>query len=177
MKRTICTALAAVCAFGVLTGAAFAQEGQTGIAVKAGWFFPQERIARDAGTNWFSAGFEYILRGATLGAPAPSPENHISVSLDYYGRGDFRHVPILLNWHRHFRNDLYFTGGVGIGFVTSPEAGPGPAATTTRSRFAYALGVGWIFQTGPSPLFAEIRWIGSQESAVNGFGTYIGMRF
>ena len=74
-----------------------------------------------------------------------------------------------------FRNEqIYLSGGAGIGFGHVPATGGG---SKTDTEFAFQLSVGYDFVKAQTPLFVELRYFGSSESKLTGFGIYGGIRF
>ncbi len=170
MKKIVIAALAA--SIGAAS-AVYAQETKPlGLSVRAGLFFPTSGDARDEGQTWISGGLDYKLGDLKFGNNRPGYSSHYSISADYYGKGDFRNIPVLLNWVA--RNDqFYYSAGAGVGFARFPDS-----ATTTRSKtiFSYALAVGYDFQKGTTPIFVEGRYMGASESKLAGFGVFLGVR-
>lgn len=153
----------------VLSGAAMtanAQEAPVGLSVRAGLFLPSDAGTRDAGNYWFAFGAEFKLRDL-MPSKTGNP-SEISVSLDYANKGDFRTLPVTLNYTRH-NGDLYYTVGAGISFTKN--------TTDDNSKFAYQGGIGFDFQKGAHPFFAEVRFLGNEDPKLNGFVFYVGTRF
>lgn len=167
-------ALAGIIAIGIgLTSHAEAQYSKPlGLSVRAGLFLTGDGDARDReGRNWFAIGVEYKLRDLKFGKAGDN--SSYSISLDYYGKGNYGNMPILFNYIG--RNQaFYYSAGVGLGFARVPDAG-GSSDTTTE--FAYQLSFGYDFNKMSTPFFAELRFYGSNETQLNGFGLLGGVRF
>jgi len=167
-------ALATIMAVGIgLTSHAHAQYKKPyGLSFRAGVFLTGDGDARDReGRNWIALGLEYKLRDLNFGAAGTS--GSYSISMDFYGKGNYGNIPVLLNYIG--RNDaFYYSAGIGVGFAKVPDAG-GSSDTTTE--FAYQLSIGYDFNKMSTPFFAELRFYGSNETQLNGFGILGGVRF
>ncbi|MBS1718483.1 MAG: hypothetical protein JSS72_12205 [Armatimonadetes bacterium] len=154
--------------------AAQAQVSKTmGLSVRAGVFFPTNSDARAEGKNWFIGGADYRLNSGALGGMAGGPVNSISsISVDYYNKGDFQNLPVLLNVTTR-QNELYYTMGAGIAFAQIPN---GSGGRESKNGLAYAVAIGMNFEQGKSPLFIEGRYYGSSRSELNGFAVMLGIR-
>lgn len=165
MKR-----FALICALGAFAVAvAPAQETKpVGVSVKGGFFFPSKKSAREAGSNWFVLGADYKLKDLKYASGPDGMSTSLSLSVDYASKGDFRSVPVLVNYVSR-RNEMYYFAGIGMGFLKGPTTG-------NESRMAYQLGVGYDFQRGANSMFVEGRWLGSARDEVSGFAVTIGIR-
>lgn len=144
-----------------------------GVSVRAGLMFPSAKSSRDIGAQWFAVGLDYKMGDLRFGQTGNERSMQWSLSLDYYGKGDSSCVPILVNIVQ--RNEaVYYFGGIGIGFARVPISS---VEIANRTKLCYGFGVGYDFQTGPTPLFVEGRWFGCSESKLNGLGLMIGARF
>ena len=173
MNRRIMLAALGLAAASAVTTSAIAQETKPmGLSIRAGGFFPTSEDARDENRTWLAFGAEFKLKDVNFGMSEPGSSSHLSVSVDYMGSGDFRSMPILLNWVGR-NNEFYYTAGAGYTFGRHQTS-----ATTTddRNAFAYSLGIGYDFQQGRTPFFVEGRFWGSSESDFNGSGLYVGVR-
>lgn len=163
-----------------MSGTATAQETKPmGLSVRVGIFMPTQSEARDLGSNWFSGGLEYKIKDLGFGIGDPSASTSLTVSVDFMGKGQFQHVPVLVNYVGR-RNEIYWTVGAGVGLVRADEVVsiglPVMRETKSSTSFAYQFGVGYDFQQGRSPVFIEARYFGSGKNAVNGLGIFLGMR-
>jgi hypothetical protein len=139
-----------------------------GIKLRLGAFFPTNESTTDATSNTlFAFGAEYKL---SLGAPSFGEfVGGTSVSADYFQKNDYGMIPVLLNYVGT-RGPLSLSAGVGVGFVSLPG--------TNSSKFAYQLGAAYDFPSSSNvPLFVEGKFFGSEQSRLNGFGLYVGVRF
>jgi hypothetical protein len=96
-----------------------------------------------------------------------------SISVDWYGKGDFRNVPVLLNYVGR-QDQIFYTVGVGAGFARYPR---NVAEVEDEVKFAYQFGIGYDIQRTGNPIFIEAKYFGTTESKVNAFGVFIGIRF
>ncbi|HVL38596.1 MAG TPA: hypothetical protein VM328_04310 [Fimbriimonadaceae bacterium] len=165
MRWIVPTLLGAAC-FTAATPADAQVTQSSGISLRAGLFFPSDSAARDEGASWFAFGADYRLGDLQLGM-TPGYTAHLSLSADVFSKGDYRNVPVLLNYVGR-TSEFYYSAGAGFGF--------GRVAGEARTRFAYALGVGYDFMQGAMPLFAEAKYFGSSDSALNGFAVFVGIR-
>lgn len=167
MTARFATPLLALCA---LASAGLAQESKPlNFSVRLGVFQPSNGSARDAGKSWFAIGVETRIKHFGVSATNPGMSSYLTISGDSYGKGDFRAIPVLVNYV-YRNNELYFTGGAGISFVDEP-------GDESNTRAAFALGVGWDFQKGRTPLFVEAKWFTHTSSdRLNGLGLYVGIR-
>lgn len=173
MTKTIAIALAvtlatvaAVPAFGQMTK-------PLGLSLRAGPFFPSASRASDEGKTWFVAGLEYKLGDLNFSGVDAKTSSSYSISLDYYGKGDFRSVPVTLNYVGR-TDQFYFSAGAGVAFTRIRTTAN---QTKSNSEFAYQFSVGYDFVKGTTPVFVEARYYGSAETDLNGFGLLIGTRF
>ena len=157
---------------------AFAQESKpVGLSVRAGVFFPSNGDTKTATSKtWFVGGLDYKLPNigglGTMGA-GKAGGSEFNLSVDYFQKGDFRSVPVLVNWVGG-QNEVFYSVGAGLGFNKLPD---GNGGTSSKSAFAYAVAVGYNFQQGKSPIFVEARYYGSSKSQLNGFGLEAGIHF
>lgn len=162
--------LGAVSAAFALCAVASAQSPATplGLKLRVGAFFPTNESTTDATSNaLFAFGAEYRL---SLGAPSFGQfVGGTSVSVDYFQKNDYGMIPVLLNYVGT-RGPLSLSAGVGVGFASLPGA--------NTSKFAYQLGAAYDFPTSSSvPIFVEGKFFGSEQSRLNGFGLYVGIRY
>lgn len=174
MKKPTATLLAALAVFGAATQANAQYQKPIGVSARVGLFYPSNGDARDVeGQGWFGLGAEYKIRDLHFSDNNSKYTSMLTASLDYYGKGSFSQVPLLLNYVAHMES-FYWTGGVGIGFGRVPVAAGGSESDT---EFAFQVGVGYDFVKSQLPLFLELKYFGSSESKLNGFGIYGGIRF
>ncbi len=147
-------ALSAVLSVG-LAGAAMAQYSEPmGLSVRGGFF---------RGSN-LAFGLEYKIRDARYGMSNPGYSQGYSLSLDWYERNGERNMPLLFNYVA--RNDqVFYSGGAGIGFADG------------ENEFTYQLGIGYDFTRANNPFFVELKYFGTTDASLNGFGIYGGVRF
>lgn len=139
------------------------------LSFRAGGFFAQGVPKNVEGTNWFTAGLELKLRDLSTGGASNA---HYSVSLDYYGKGSYSNIPLLLNYVS--RGDhFYWSAGAGVSFAHTPGVG----GSDSEMEFAYQLSVGKDFVRNATPLFVEFRYFGSNVSDLSGFSLVGGIRF
>lgn len=173
MKRFVSIAVISALVFG-LAGAASAQATTPkGFSLRGGLFFPSNGAARDESRTWLGLGLDYRL--GYLGQRTVGPRElatFASLSIDYYGSGDFSNIPVLLNYTAR-QDSLYASAGAGLGFQRRPE----PGGSEGNVRFTFQLSAGYDFVRFRSPLFAEVRYWGSSSAQHAGFGVYGGIRF
>jgi hypothetical protein len=177
MKSRFGLAVTAI-AFGVaLATPSLAQEVGTkpvGVSLRAGVFFPSSSEAKDGGGNtWFGVGLDYKLGNLRFGGMNEGYSASWGISLDYYGKGDFRNVPVLVNYVGR-ADQFFYSAGAGLGFARAVTA---PGRITSSTEFSYQLSVGYDFLRGSTPLFLEARYHGSAESRLNGYAINLGVRF
>lgn len=167
----------ALAAGALLASSAYAGTVQTGrplgLGIRAGVFITTSSVARAIEENvWFGVGVDYQIGSLNLGSGPEGFMSSYGISLDYLGKGDFRSVPVLLNYIAR-KEQMYFSVGAGVAFVRFPSS-----ATTLedQTKFAYQLSVGYDFQRGQTPIFLEARYHGNSESRLSGFGFYVGVR-
>jgi hypothetical protein len=172
MNRRIMLAALGVVAAGAVSASAIAQETKPmGLSLRIGAFFPSSDDAQAENKTWLAAGLEYKLKDLNFGNTTPGMSSHLSLSVDYMGSGDFRSIPILVNYVGR-NNEFYYTAGIGYTFGRNEAGG----VTDDRNALAYSLGVGYDFSKGSTPFFVEGRFWGSSESDFNGFGIHVGIR-
>jgi hypothetical protein len=174
MNRRIMLAALGVVAASALTASALAQETKPmGLSIRAGGFFPSSSASRNESSTWLGLGAEFKLKDMNFGTAQPGTSSHLSLSVDYMGSGDFRSMPVLVNWVAN-TNEFYYTAGVGYTFGRHMTGTP--AVAEDRNTLAYSFGLGYNFQQGKNPFFVEGRFWGSSESDFNGLGVYVGVR-
>jgi len=172
MKKIITLAVVTALSSLVAISPANAQESKSsGVSVRAGLFFPSATNASNVGKNWFGFGLEYKLGDLNMGAQKGSNASY-SVSIDMFSKGDFRNAPLLLNYISRTEN-IYYKAGAGVSFLKYPIGG----GTESKTDFGYQLAIGYDFNKGNMPYFAEVVWFGSSKSEVNGLALMGGVRF
>jgi hypothetical protein len=152
----------------------FAQETRPmGLSLRFGAFMPSERLAKDEGETWFGGGVEYRIQDLAMGENGGAA-GQLSISLDYFNKGDFTRVPLLLNYTARMEQ-FYFIAGAGVDFAEYRTVRGAP--TKSRTEFAWQAGVGFDLAKGPTPVFVEAKWLGSQREVLNGWGVFVGVRF
>ena len=156
----------------IMIGAmAIAQDSSTPISVRVGFDYPVIAATRNAEKEFYAIGLQRKI--SSLNSSANYNEA-LELSIDYYGRGNFRHIPILLNYVGYSKKgDTYFGLGAGFGFIKRPAG----AGTESIGRFAYAGTVGMNLSSGETASFVELKYFGSEASGLNVFGVYFGVRF
>lgn len=151
---------------------AFAQESKPlGVSARLGLFFPSSNAAQDEGANWLGIGLDYKLGDLKSGA-AKGYNASYGLSLDYFNKGDFRSLPILLTYTGR-QERFYYTVGGGVSLNKVAQGG----GSRSDTEFAYAVGLGVDFTRFNQPMFAELRWMGNSDSTLSGFGVFVGIRF
>ncbi len=154
------------------TAPAIAQQTKPmGLSVRIGLFFPSSAGAKAAGKNWFGGGLEYKLGDLNYGAQKGAATSY-SISIDSFSKGNYSNTPILVNYVSRTEN-IYYKVGAGISMLKYPVVG----GTESKSQFGYQFALGYDFNKGNMPYFAEVVWFGSTKSDVNGLGIFGGIRF
>jgi hypothetical protein len=171
MKKTVLALAVAA-----LAAPAFAQyEKPLGVSVRAGLFFPSNASARDReGQSWFTVGADYKIKDLNLGGTSPGYSGALHLSVDYYGKGSYNNVPLMLQFIGRTDGGFYYGVGAGIGFTRVPNPGGG---SSNDEDFVYGFTAGYDFVRGGTPLFVEAKYFGSNESQLNGFAIVGGIRF
>ena len=162
---------AAISIFG-MSAMAVAQDAPSapvGVSFRVGGFFPIDTAARDSGSTWFGFGAQAkILHLGAVTVGDKSMGANLELSIDYFGRNQFSNTPILANYVVR-TSSLFYSAGAGIGFMRTPDE--------SRGQFAYQVGVGYQFGGySPTPFFMEAKFWGCQDTRLNGFGIYAGVR-
>jgi hypothetical protein len=162
--------LFAVSALGLVALSAFGQDSVP-VSLRLGLAFPVISDTRDAHSEFFAIGGQFKLKDLNA---SERYDTSLELSVDYYGRGDFRHIPILVNYVGHSRKgDSFWSAGAGFGFVGRPKG----VGTESIGRLAYQVGIGLNLSSGSTGSFVELRFLGSEASNVNALGFYYGLRF
>jgi len=169
MNKALTTMVAGALVLGAAVPA-FAQDKPLGLSVRIGGFISTGDSAKASADSMFSAGVDYKL-GSLLSSFGNSA---LSLSLDVAGKGNFRTVPLTLNYTVRGMNGLYGFAGAGISWT---REGFADGTSEDKTRFAYQAGLGWDFQQGQFPLFVEAKYMGTDRSSLNGVGVYVGVRF
>lgn len=170
MKTTPYLAILAV--FAIAAPASAQYEKPAGISIRGGLFFPEDSGAKNEGKTWFGLGLDYKMKDVEFEALRGGYDTSYTVSIDYFSKGDYANMPILLNYVSR-KDNFYYTAGAGFGFVKTPDAG----GTSTNTELTYQFSVGFEFQKGTMPFFIEGRYWGCAESALTGTAIYAGIRF
>lgn len=136
------------------------------ISLRSGAFFATGVAKDDEGQNWFTVGLDYKLDENFLAAP--SSAGRYSLSVDYYGKGGYHNIPVLLNYTGKGK-DVYWSGGVGVAFQHTPS--------DSEVELGFQIALGKNFSLGNEPMFAELRYFGTSEDQLNGFSLVAGIRF
>lgn len=173
MKSFATLGIVAVLAVATASTAHAQQSATQGLSVRAGMFFPTHSDAKDEGKTWFGVGIERKMGDVAYGMDGGDGfDSSWSLSLDWYGKGGVRSVPLLANFIGR-KDQFYYSAGAGISFTRVPTG----TGHRSGSELAYAFGVGYDFAQGMTAVFVEFRYFGSAESKVNGTGVFAGMRF
>ncbi len=173
MTKQITIAALVVAGSTMMAGNAYAQETKPlGLSVRAGFFLPTNRAAKNAGENWLSFGLEYKIGDLKFGPTNPGYVNSYSISVDYYNKGDFRNVPVMLNYIGRGET-IYYFAGAGVGFSRLTIG----TNVLNSTDFAYQMGIGYEIMRGKTPIFFEAKYVGSGESRLAGWGLFVGTRF
>ncbi len=166
MKKQI-----AVCTIVMLGALAAAQDSSTPISLRLGIGFPVMGATRSVAKEFYAFG---IQRKVSSIGNSQYHDADLELSIDYYGRGDFRHIPILLNYVGYSRKgDSFWSAGAGFGFIKRPTS----TGTESIGRIAYQVSAGLNLSTGPTASFVELKYFGSELSELNTLGLYYGIRF
>jgi hypothetical protein len=156
----------------VMLGAlAAAQDSSTPITLRVGFDYPVIASTRSAAKEFVGIGLQRKVSSVGM---SENYTTDLELSIDYYGRGDYRHVPILMNYVGHSRKgDSFWSVGAGFGFIKRPIIG----GTESVGRIAYQGSVGMNLSTGETASFVELKYFGSELSQLNALGLYFGVRF
>ena len=150
---------------------AVAQDGSTPISLRLGFDYPVMGSTRDQNKEFFGIG---VQRKVASAGHSEHYNTDLELSIDYYGRGNFRHVPILLNYVGYStKGDTFWSIGGGFGFIKRPIV----SGTESVGRLAYQASIGMNLTTGATASFLELKYIGSELSELNVVGLYFGVRF
>lgn len=168
-------AFASIIAAAAFSATAGAQEVKPmGLTVRAGAFFPTEARGKAVGKTWFGGGIEYKLGDLNFSGSPEGMSGEYSISVDYFNKGNLRNIPVNLNWVGRSQG-IFYTVGAGVGMTRTVTAA---AVRQNRSAFSYQVGVGYEFNKGTgTPVFVELKYIGSSKSQLNGWGAFAGIRF
>jgi hypothetical protein len=161
----------AVCTIVMLGAIAAAQDSSTPISLRLGVGFPTRGSTRDVSKEFYGIGVQRKISSINS---TGQYDNELALSLDYYGRGDFRHIPILLNYVGTSKGgNTFYSVGAGFGFIKRPIVG----GTESIGRLAYQASVGLNLTSGATASFIELKYFGSELSELNTVGLYYGVRF
>lgn len=161
--------LGAVSAAFVLCAAAGAQTANAplGASLRLGLVLPtNSSTVDDAGSSMFGFGVDYKLtKLPSIGGLSSG----LGVSVDYFSRGDYSNVPLLVNYTLT-KNRFSVFAGVGVAFTSLPGK--------NDTKFGYQAGISYDLPTASStPLFVQAGFFGTEQSKLNGVGLYLGYRF
>ena len=163
--------MAAVAAVALAGVSAHAQnDSSMGLTFRVGYFYPAASSAREAGSNWFSYGADLRLRnlGHTNGI-----KTYLQLSGDLVQKGDFRSIPVTLTYVSEGA-EFYYLAGAGVSFT---ELRNRDNELEDAVKFAYQVGIGYRIRAFSLPAYAEVKLMGTEESRLNGWGVFIGVRF
>lgn len=137
-----------------------------GAAVRLGFFVPTND---DVNGSFVAFGADYNLTKYQAPFRIKGFASSITGSVDYYRRDDYGNIPVLLNYVAK-KGDYAFSVGAGVGFGTEPGR--------SDANFAYQASVTYDLPTNSEiPFFFQGKFLGSDRSALDGFGFYVGVRF
>ena len=111
----------AVCTIVMLGAMAAAQDSSTPISLRFGLGYPVTSSTKNVVKEFYGIGLQRKV--STVGT-SDRYDTDLELSIDYYGRGDFRHIPILMNYvGKSKRGDSYWSVGGGFGFIKRPIIG------------------------------------------------------
>lgn len=156
----------------IMIGAmAIADDSATPVSFRLGFDYPVIAATRNNTKEFYGFGLQRKLND--IGS-SEHYNTALELSIDYYGRNNYRHIPILLNYVGYSkRGDTFFSLGGGFGFVKRPAG----AGTESIGRLAFQGSVGLNLTSGATASFVEIKYFGSEASEVNSLGLYYGIRF
>ena len=141
----------------------------SGISIRGGAFMPSDSAARAIGNTWLGAGVEWKGGDINRNGYTANSHAHWSISVDWYGKNDTSAIPVLVNYVEK-NQSFYWSAGVGMSMLDD--------GTDNLSKLGYSVALGWDAPSNSGmPWFLEGRYFGSSESAFNGFGMYVGLRF
>jgi opacity protein-like surface antigen len=152
---------------------ALAQETKPlGVSIKVGQFSPSSRAGKEEGKGWISFGIDTKIKDMRFDK---GRGEYLTVSADFFQKGDLRSVPVTLNWVSR-TNEWYVFGGAGVSFTQDYRIVGLDRESEDSIELAYVLGVGYDFQYQRSPLFGEVRFHGNGNDRLNGFSIAVGLR-
>ncbi len=156
----------------VMLGAlAAAQDSSTPITLRLGVDYPTIASTRSQAKEFYGLGLQRKI--SSMGS-SEHYTTDLELSIDYYGRGNFRHIPVLLNYVGYSRRgDSFWSAGAGFGFIKRPVG----LGTESVGRLAYQVSIGLNLSSGPTASFVELKYFGSELTDVNAVGLYYGVRF
>ncbi len=139
-----------------------------GASVRLGVFLPTNETTIDATSNAvfaFGADYKLTYKPPTLGGYVSGS----SLSVDYFNKGDYGNIPVLLNYLA-MKDSWTLSVGAGVGFASLPSG--------NDTKFAYQVGLAYDLPvSSTTPIFIEGKFFGSEDSRLNGFGVYLGIKF
>ena len=137
-----------------------------GVDVRIGSFLPTDSGTQGVGNSWLDLGLDFDVHRL-------SPDAHLAVSFDYTYREGYRSLPLLLNYVLR-RGPAYAFAGAGGNFNIVPQ---NDGSNFTRTTWAYDIGIGYDFlHNAGNPIFVEGRFYGNEETNLDGFGVFLGIR-
>jgi len=173
MRMSLATkAVAASVIFGCVGMAGAQTNGPTGLSARIGVFFPTSNLARDLAAQWFAFGADYKLQNYSTGTVGQGMPSYISVSADYYQKGDTSAIPIAVNYNVR-SGQLVFAAGVGVDFMRVLGNGTTGIGGQVAATYEFAQSG----KTNSTPFFIQAKYFLSSKSDLNGFGVFLGVRF
>ncbi len=160
----------AILALAAASGVASAQVGLPELgrtSVRVGYFLPTNRDADSEGGLAF--GVDYRLRQLAVRVPATSVQSYLTLSGDYYRRGDSYNIPFLLNYSVQAAG-LFGSAGIGFGYHHNAFDNEGGIGLNAQ------IGVGYEFAL-PIKAFVQAKYYFSPREEMRGIGLFAGVRF
>lgn len=165
--RNLASLVAAVALCGVAATAGAQTNGPKGISARVGLFVPtNDRYFSTA----FAAGIDYKFPTIGVKSPGEGLQSYLGASVDYYGNGDGNNIPVALTYNVR-SGSIVYNAGIGIDFYSGDRTG---TSLGGQVGITYEFGSG---ATVNNPLFVQAKYFITRESALNGFGVYLGYRF
>jgi hypothetical protein len=150
----------------VLAAAQMGDNKPIGLDARVGAFFPIDSGTQGVGNTWLDLGLDFEAKKL-------SPSASLKVSLDYAYRGGFTSLPLLLNYQIR-QGPIYAFVGAGGNFNRIPQD---DGTVFSKTNWAYDAGIGYdVMKNGGSPIFVEGRFFGNENSNLNGFAVFLGIR-
>jgi len=167
MKISTLGAVSAAFALCAVAGAQTAA-APVGASLRLGVFLPTNQDTIDATSSAifaFGADYKLAYKPPTLGGYVSGS----SLSVDYFNKDNYGNIPVLLNYLA-MKDSWTLSVGAGVGFASLPSG--------NTTKFAYQVGLAYDLPVSSgTPFFVEGKFFGSENSRLNGFGVYVGLKF